>query len=312
MSQLPPGPPPPPGAQGPPSQPPGYGGYGGPPPPGAPPPGYGGYGGPPPPGGPPPSGGYGAPPPSGGRSKGPLIAILAVVVVLVLVAAAGLVFALTRGGDGTADLTASEMRGALLDEDDVGNGFVEDSSDDDEDEDSTDLDDIDADAECLDLLEELEDEDNVVFDSTTDPDGEDVPKAEVSFSNEDDDTDLDQEITVDANDALDDARRVTEICGEIELDDGESVGQIEYALGDPIDVGDESLTLELSLALEEPFAVEVEFTGVLWVRDGILSSLLLTGALDDDLESTPPDRDLLEELAVEADEKLQQVIDEDG
>lgn len=303
MSQLPPGPPPPPGAQGPPWGPPGPGGYGGPPPPGATPPGYGGYGAPPPPGAPP--GGYGGPPPSGGPSKGPLIAAVAVVAVLVLIAAAGVVFALTRDG-GTADLTESEMERALLDEDDVDDGFTEDEESDDDD--STDLDEIDADAECMDLLMELEDQDNVVFDSSTDGDR---PKAEVSFS-DDEGIQLQQTITVDTDDALDATVQVTESCGEIEIDDGDTVGQIEYTLSDPIDVGDDSVALTVSFQAEEPVPFDLEFEGIVWVRDGILSSLLLSGSLDEDLESTPPDRSLLEDLAVEADEKLQQVIEEDG
>lgn len=304
MSQLPPGPPPPPGA---PPGPPSYGGYGGPPQ-GAPP-GYGGYGGPPPPGAPP--GGYGGPPPSGGSSKGPLIAVVAVVAVLVVVAVVGVVFVATRGGGGTADLTASEMRRALLEEDDVGDGFVESDTGD---SGETDVNDLDADEECMDLLREFEDEDSaVIFAPANDDDGAELPNAEISFSDEDDNAQLQQGITIDDRDALDIGRRVTETCDQIDLDDGDTTAEIEYTLGDPIeDLGDDSITVEVSFRADEPTDFELEFDIAIWTRDGIVSSLSLTGGLDDDFESTPPDREQLEDLAVAADEKLEAAIEEDG
>ena len=89
--------------------------------------------------------------------------------------------------------------------------------------------------------------------------------------------------------------------------------RVRSCVDDPVEVGDDSITVEITFRSTDPdFDFELEFHAVVWTRDGIVSSLTLSGGLDDDFESTPPERSLLEDLVADADEKLQEVIDEDG
>ena len=320
MSSLPPGPPPPPGVPGPPpgwgAPPPGAPPAWGAPPPSAPPPGgYGGHGawgGPPPPPGAPPPGAGG--PPSGG-SRAPLVVGLSVVVVLVVVAVAGGVVLLTRGGDDRAQLSSAEMRRALLEVDDVGDGFTE------EDDGSGGADvgeipseDVETSDECVALLEEYEDaegDEAVLFAPTTDEDGASLPSAEVTFD-DDDGVEVNQGITTD-EDTLGQARRFVEACEELAYDgEDEGVGEVTFSVDDGPDVGDASIRVDITVSTTEPVEVEAGLAAVLWARDGIVSSVTLSGAIDDDLEAEDPDEDLLEDLVQEADERLQEAIDEDG
>ncbi|QYG92008.1 hypothetical protein HC251_05865 [Iamia sp. SCSIO 61187] len=305
-----PPPPPPPGAPGygPPPGAPGYGpppgapGYG--PPPGAPPPGApGGYG--PPPGAPP---GYGGPPPSGGSSsegsKGPLIALMSALVVVVLIAVVGGLILLSRDGDDTVELTEAQLRDALLTEGDVGDGFTADTAE--ESDDEFDIDELDASDECLDLITELDEAGTELFGG-----GNADVEAQAKFdgpAGEQVEHTLSQGETSD----LGLVRDVAETCGEIDVDDGESVGTIGFEIvDDVVEVGDDSLTLELTVELTEPFEISAVSLGVLWERSGTFASITTTGEVDQETFATEdPDEGFLEDLVTRADEKLAEVIDE--
>lgn len=293
MSYPPPGPPPPPpGAPGYPGSTPG--GWGGPPGGGSP-----GWGGPP----------GGGPAPAAPASKAPWLIAGGVVVVLVLLAVGALVVLAARGED-RADLTEPEMRGALLRAEEVGDDFVEDTDEDDED-DEFDEDTTDASEECIQLIKSVEERDQLEIFGSPRANAESAPSVVASFQG-DDNTDVQQGITTDDGDPLDLFREVLEVCGEIGFEDGDGAGELRFGEPEQVEVGDDSLTVEITFDLTEPIPFEVSSLLVLWERDGIVSSLAVTGGVDDDLESRPPDRELLETLVEEADTKLQRVIDEDG
>ncbi len=311
---YPPPPPPPgsPGGYGPPPGPPGAPGYGPPtgPPPGAPggPPGYGG----PPPGpggpggyGPPP--GYGGPPPgsgsgSSGSSKGPLIALMGALVVVVLLAVVGGLILATRGGDEDVELTEAQLQDALVTEADVGEGFTVDEDSDDDESDDFDRDEIDASEECVDLYErfaELEEQAGPTVEANVTFEGEDGSQVE-------------QNLSQGSEFGFDELRELVDTCPEISVDDGESVGTLRFELvDDVVEVGDESVTLQLEIELQEPFDISVTTLSVLWERDGTQASVNVSGAIDEEtFESSEPDEGLLRDVVERADERLAEVIDE--
>lgn len=255
-----------------------------------------------------PVGSYGATPPAKGRSKAPLVIAAALVTLVGLAVAA---FFLLRTGDDEVDLTESEMEDALLTPDDVGSGFAEDedTDDDDDDSDDFDLDDVDASEECLNLLEEAKEMEAGSFFA------EGVSAAPRSVKRKLGDEDgqaVEHEIADDAPGTLDDVREFIEVCPEFDYGDSDGGGSFSFDEGEPVDVGDDSVSLRLSIVLDEPVNIEVETLWVIWTRDGITSSVAVTGEVDDDLVFTEPDPALLLSAVEKADTKLEDVIDEAG
>jgi len=233
------------------------------------------------------------------------------VVVVVAVLAAGVLVVLTRG-DSDVALTESEMEDALLTADEVGSGFTEDTDDDDDDSsDSDDLetDDIDASEECLDLLERLEEEEAGQDLFFSDGLGSEGPTAQRAFES-DDDVNVDHTLARDSSDVLGSFRELVSTCDEMDFDDGETVGTLRFTETDPVDVGDDNVTLDYSLSFTEPFEVDIDFLWVIWSRDGTIGGVSITGAIDDELNAGEPDRELFEATAEKADAKLEEVIDD--
>ncbi|HXH59432.1 hypothetical protein [Iamia sp.] len=223
----------------------------------------------------------------------------------------GVLVVLVARGEDRADLTESEMRGALLRVEEVGDDFVEDTDEDDDDDDEFDEDTADASEECIALIKSVEERDQLEIFGTPRADAEGAPSVMASFQG-DDGTDVQQGITTDEGDPLALFREVLEVCGEIGFEDEDGAGELRFDEPDQVEVGDDSLTVEITFDLTEPIPFELSSLLVLWERDGILSSLGVTGGVDADFDSRPPDRELLETLVTDADTKLQQVIDEDG
>ncbi|MGI8939215.1 MAG: hypothetical protein ACR2JF_13585 [Iamia sp.] len=118
-------------------------------------------------------------------------------------------------------------------------------------------------------------------------------------------------VTTDANDPLAGIRTLTDVCEEVTFDVDGTVGSFGYSLGQEVDVGDDSLTLVIDFSISQPVQSTVQLEDVLWVRSGILSQVSVsTGAGEETVSDE--DRTLLEELVGVADERLVEVIDEDG
>ncbi|MDQ3312739.1 MAG: hypothetical protein M3517_11600 [Actinomycetota bacterium] len=246
----------------------------------------------------------GAPPSSPKRSRTPwIVAVLAVVALV----AAGVVFVLvSRDDDSTPpDLSESQLESALLTTDDVGEGFTEEPPDEDDDSPMT-ADDIEASEECTDFYEqfsELEDQDPDVG-RELGTEGERISvQHEISLPNE-------------GMPPIELIDEFVEACPEVNYDDGESSGTIRFDLGDPVDgIDSPSRVLEYETEITEPFDVEATSTLVIWERDGITSTVVVTefemigteAPPDDGSDPPPPD-----ELAKIADGRLADVIAEAG
>ncbi|MDQ3177096.1 MAG: hypothetical protein M3Q72_06060 [Actinomycetota bacterium] len=230
---------------------------------------------------------------------------MAVLAVVALVAA-GVVFVLvSRDDDSTPpDLSESELESALLTTDDVGEGFTEEPPD--EDDSEMTVDDIEASEECTDFYEqfsELEDEDPDVG-REMGTEGERISvQHEISLPNE-------------GMPPIELIDEFVEACPEVNYDDGESSGTIRFGLGDPVDgIDSPSRVLEYETEITEPFDVEATSTLVIWERDGITSTVVVTefemigteAPPDDGSDPPPPD-----ELAKIADGRLADVIAEAG
>ncbi|MGI8937477.1 MAG: hypothetical protein ACR2JF_04525 [Iamia sp.] len=227
------------------------------------------------------------------------VTVLALVLVVAVVVVIG-------GGDDDADLTASEMRGALLTEADVDGEHREVPNRDDEDDEFR-SEDLDASDECLQLFRE-----GTANGFSLAVPSEDQPMAEVRFEAPDDAL-VQHSITTDAGDPLAAIRALTGACGEVTFDVDGAAGRFGYSLGEPVvDVGDDSLTLIIDYEITEPARSAVQLLDVLWVRSGLLSQLSVSTGSRDDGVLTAEDRALLVDLVAVADERLVEVIDEDG
>lgn len=217
----------------------------------------------------------------------------------------------TRGED-RADLTEAEMRRALLTAEEVGDDFVEDTEEGDEDDDEEfDEDTADASEECIALIASIEERDQLEIFGSAQANADDAPSVMASFQ-DDDRTDVQQSITTDEGDPIALFREVLEVCDTIGFEDTDGAGELRFGEPDQVEVGDDSLTVEITFDLTAPIPFDASSLFVVWERNGIVSSLGVTGGVNADLESRPPDRELLETLVTDADVKLERVIDEDG
>jgi hypothetical protein len=318
---VPPSTPPPP-PSGPPG---GYPGAGGPPPGRPPPPGYppagpagpggtgpggdppGGWAGPPPagPGGSGGFGGFGGPPgPRGGGNRRGLLVTLAIVAVIAVVAVGALV---RTGGDddgGDADgppagITLGDLEGALLTLDDVGSDYEVDPEGGDEGDDILESDSLDTSEECRTALETFEasesEEEQVSAYFVNDRDG--TVQHDVSLPGE-------------GQPGLDDIRRAVDQCGTVEFEDDGTAGTFGYSTTDTAGLGDNAFALVIEAEVEsQGLSVTFEMYGVMWERDGVVSSLSGFAGFDEEtFEGLPTDRDEVESLAAVADERLAGVL----
>jgi hypothetical protein len=231
--------------------------------------------------------------------------VVAVVVLVVLVAAAVVAVVVSSSGDDDVALTESQLEGALLTADDVGDGFTVDTEDDDDDDDF-DRDEVEASEECLDLYERFE-EAEASRDETE-------VEVEIKLDGEDG-SQVEQDLGQDPSANLDEVRELAETCPEISVDDGEFVGTIEFeVVEDVVELGDESLTLRLDVDLDEPYDLTVPSLVVVWERDGTQATVSISGAVSgetlEEISVEAPDEDLLRDVVTRADEKLAEVIAE--
>jgi len=306
-----PPPPPPPGAPGGYGPPPGAPGHG--PPPGSPPPGGpGGYG--PPPGAPPsyggPPPGYGGPPPGGpapasGSSKGPLIALMAALVVVVLLVGVGAIVLVNRGGDEDVELTEEQLTDALLTEGDIGESFTEDEDTEGDDEGAT-SEGVSASAECEELLDELEDNGATPFGNTDGPPG----SVERAFTGETDAT-IEQGLAP-TLDLVGFYEEMIDLCGEVTQETDGSTSEYTLSEGQQYDLGDDSVTADIEVVFDfgdgsDPITFGGSF--VIWTRAGTDAFIAFTTGFDED-DAIPVDEGLVEDVTTLADEKLAEVISE--
>lgn len=224
-------------------------------------------------------------------SKSKVRWILAAVVVVALAVAGGLAFVLAGGDDDSApDLSASELEGALLTVDDVGEGFSEEPADDD---DELDPDDLDASDECKELLE--------VFDSTESTN----TMASREFRAESGES-VSHSIAIPSDDApkFDELANVVDECDELSFSTTEVSGTMRIAEGEPLGVGERSFTMESAVELTEPLEATFTFVVIYWERDGLISWVEVApsiGAEVDDGEART--------LAETADGRLVELLD---
>jgi hypothetical protein len=230
---------------------------------------------------------------------------MAALVVVVLLVGVGAIVLLSGGGDDDVELTEAQLTDALVTEGDVGDGYVIDPEGAEDDGDEFDLDEIDASEECLDLYEELE------------ASGSDLAggEADVQAKVELDGTageQIEETLSQGTEATLGMIRELVDVCDEIAVDDGESVGSITFEIvDDVVEVGDDSLTLRLEVDLDEPFDLTAASVGVLWERDGTYASVNITGPVDEEtFDVEDPDLGLLADVVTIADDKLAEVISE--
>lgn len=241
------------------------------------------------------------------RSQAPLLIALALALVTVVAVAVAAVVLLSRRDD-TVELTKAEKEDALLTADEVGDGFTEDADVDDT-SDDLEIDDLEASDECLAYLEEAEEmEDGGFFTEGARSGSRSVQR---DFEQEDGAT-LEHQISEEPNDGLDLFRRFLEVCPELDYENGEDLGSFAFAEGEPVEVGDDSVSIEFSLEIDAPVAVEIQALMVAWTRDGLGSSVTVTGPVGADLVGEDADPALLRSAVREADAKLVEVIGDAG
>ncbi|MEJ7562382.1 MAG: hypothetical protein WKF45_07645 [Ilumatobacteraceae bacterium] len=246
----------------------------------------------------------GAPTSSPKRSRTPWIVAALVVVAL---AAAGVVFVVVSGDSESTppDLSESDMESALLTTDDVGEGFTEEPPDGDGDS-TMSADDIEASEECTDLYERF---------SGLDEENPDVGREMATVENR---IIVQHDISLrdEGEPPIELIDEFVEACPEVNYDDGESSGTIRFDLGDPVDgIDSTSRVLRYELEITEPFDVVATSTMVIWKRDGVISTVSVTEfeiignetSADGDIDPPPVD-----DLALRADEKLADVIADAG
>jgi hypothetical protein len=230
------------------------------------------------------------------------------VVAIVLVAAGVVALGLSSGdGDGGGssaapeDLEIADLEPALLTADDVGEGFAVDSEDGDDDE--TSFDDADVDPDCREALDRFEasDDDNDADDLQANFERQDGATVEHGLS-------LIQPDEPTLDEVADGLSRCERISYE---DDGQ---QVEMRLGveDVGGLGDDAVGVEMSLDVElvPGTGVTLDAYGIVAVRDGVASTVFVTGPINAvTLETGAADRDLARDLAETADEKVRQVLD---
>lgn len=242
------------------------------------------------------------------RSRTPLLVALALAVISVMAVAVAAVVFVTRRDD-PVELTEAEMEDALLTPDEVGDGFAEDTDTDDDDDDDLEAEDLDASDECLAYLEEAEEMEEGGFFTDDAPSGS--RSVQRDFEQEDGAT-VEHQISEEPNDGLDLFRRFLEVCPELDYEDGEDLGSFAFAEGEPVEVGDDSVSIEFSLDIDAPVAVEIQALMVAWTRDGVASSVTVTGPVGADLVGEDADPALLRSAVRTADAKLSEVIDDAG
>ena len=110
------------------------------------------------------------------------------------------------------------------------------------------------------------------------------------------------------------AAELLEVCDEIHIDDGQSVGDMRLSAADDVDIdlGSETIVAEVEFELEQPAPLTLHGYIVYWNRDGIYGALQVFGGYRQEGNSfvgLEVDTALVEKYAEAADEKLADAID---
>jgi hypothetical protein len=221
------------------------------------------------------------------------------------VAIVGLALVIGRSDDDSGDdpppgVTLADLEPALLTLDDVGSDYDLAAADDDDDsEDALDADTVDASDECRTALGAFE-----ASDATSE-------SVEIDFEDEVDGTiQHSMSLTGDGQPQLADVRAALEECDTMTSEqDG---AEITYAF-DITDVdgpGDDAFGMTVAVDLSAPgYDLSFEMYGLMWQRDGVISSVAGFGGFDEEaLEGLPPDTDEVHDLAAVADARLEEVL----
>jgi hypothetical protein len=229
------------------------------------------------------------------------------VVVAVVLVAAGVVALGLSGGDGggseTApqDLEIADLEPALLTSDDVGEGFAVDPDDGDDDE--LTLEAAGVGADCREALQQFE---------TDGDDGSDGLQANYQRSTDGVSVEHGLSLIDSGEPSIDDVADALRRCDRFSFEDGGQHVEMRLSVDDVGGLGEEAVGVEMSLDVEALTGLQVtlEAYGLVVTRDGVASSIFVTGSLDlMTLRTGDVDEDFARELAAMADEKIQDVLD---
>ncbi len=220
-------------------------------------------------------------------------------IVLVLAGAAILVFAV-GGDESEADLSDSELREALLAADDLDGEYTANEP---ENDGAFDPDEADASEECIDLMTEANANEQENPELQYEPADQADPSVRLGLTGPYEDR---PEFST--------AAELLEVCDEIHIDDGQSVGDMRLSAADDVDIdlGSETIVAEVEFELEQPAPLTLHGYIVYWNRDGIYGALQVFGGYRQEGNSfvgLEVDTALVEKYAEAADEKLADAIE---
>jgi hypothetical protein len=227
-------------------------------------------------------------------------------VAVVLVLAAGTVAAAVGFGsddERNADRDVADLRPALLTRADLGDEFAP-AAEDDDGNDALDLDEADVDEDCRDAYERF---------GTAE--GDDEGNLFAEFERQSDGVGVQHELWLVGADepTLDELADAWRACDRIAYEEEGRPVEMRMAVEEGVEgIGEEALGLDVSIAFTviADTRITVEAYGLIAVRDGVASGLFVTGPVDRaTLRTGPVDRELARDLAVTADERLQQALD---
>jgi hypothetical protein len=207
------------------------------------------------------------------------------------------------GGGGStgppAGVTLDDLEPALLTQADVGSSYRPDTGGDDSD-DPLDSDSVDASEDCITALETFEE-----ADAGTEEVG-------VDFVDDADGT-IQHDIGLlgDGAPGLGDIRGAIEQCETMVFDEDGVSGEFRFEVADLDGLGDGAFGMTVTADMQtQGFDIDFQMYGVLWQRDGVLSSVAGFGGFDDaTFEGLPTDQDQVRELAALADDRLAALLE---
>jgi hypothetical protein len=206
------------------------------------------------------------------------------------------------GGATTAPpgLELDDLEPALLTEDEVGAGFTEATETGDEDQ--LTADELETSEQCQQVIRTFDETDN---DDDLQVEFEDAAEATLSHS---------LTLIDEGEPSMGQARQGIGECGTIAWDDGQSQGEMRMSANEIDGPGDGAFELEITIeATAATFSVEVDGYGIFSMRDGVVSNVTGSGAIDPEtFEGGPADRELVRKLSDRADEKVRQFLDDQG
>jgi hypothetical protein len=228
-------------------------------------------------------------------------------VAVVLVAAGVVALGTMNGDDGGSEeapegLDIADLEPALLTADDVGEGFTDDPSGPDDEDDEESFDDADMDPGCREALDR--------FEASEDDDSSDDLQADFTRQ---DGASVEHGLSLIEPDepSLDEVADGIDQCDRISYEDQGQQVVLQMAAERVDGLGDEAVGVDITFDISGlGFEVTLESYGLLVARDGVASSVYMTGPFSrTTLETGPVDRDLTRDLAETADEKLRQVLE---